>query len=87
MSERSDEGQVLRVNFNGAGQNSGESLVTFQADGHEATCYAIEYLEPARAYFDLLEPLIVAMWRNEAVRVKTVADGTKLRRIVGVEPV
>ncbi len=76
-------GIIIRVNFNGAGQNSGETILTLKPDDHPATPFVIEMDTPPPKYFRLLQDALTAMWEIKPVEISS-TPWTNLPKITDI---
>lgn len=76
-------GTVLRVNFSGAGQNSGEVLVVVKPESGDPIGFGIWMDTEPSDFFKLFEIAVRAMWEQKSVEVTSVpTDGlAKITRL------
>lgn len=82
-SESKSIGVVTGVNFNGAGPNSGETILILKPENSSASAFVIEMDTPPPKYFRLLETALTAMWDIKVVEL-TSTPWTNLPKIVDI---
>lgn len=75
-----DIGIIERVDFTGAGQSSGETILRLKPASSDVIGFVIEMDTPRKKYFRLFEAALTAMWDTRMVEV-TSLPWVNLRKI------
>ena len=75
-----DIGIIERVDFTGAGKNSGETILRLKPPSSDVIGFVIEMDTPRKRYFRLFETALGAMWDTRTVEI-TSLPWVNLRKI------